>query len=1178
VQIGTFSHDQARDGGPPNGVFDLEDPTYQNKPDQLSMYDRGLNGRAVADKFYLIPNASQTGWDTLSRTRNTNLLTFPRGVDNPSGDIYRRYDKDNIGNFRWANGTWGNSVFDSENIDSDGIPRVNYKEKYFSYTIDLSDTSSVYIDNSARLESGWYFYRIPIKELLKGASVVKDSAAGGAPDWSKVRGMRLVWYDFDQTTVTSEQELRIAGVELVGNNWESAPGFAEKIEPNEIFNYEDIDYYNSVYNKFAKPKSSDGGITPEERSLRLRLTNLSPGDTALVRKNNSYSPQNISGYDSLSVQVYNNGGRAYGDDLKFVFRFGSDDSTYYEYAAPLNKNKEWARFAFKLQAFSDLKDAAEAKYGTGAFSESSGPLRVVASAGRRPNFTAITYMAVGVASGANVSESEIWVNELVAVGPRKQNGVAARVNLSTQWADFLSLSAGISYTDGSFRTMTESLAGEDRSELSANVSAKLSADKFMPAEWGVSIPVGGSVSGTLSRPTVKPQSDIILLKDDGTPDGLFDMAGDAFDLFFGREGDSAQTRAERYQTFSTTRNAYTSFEKTSESENPFVNFSLDRIKTDIGYNMTASYTGKGPQEHPDSADYFRTDTTTTYTGNLSYDLSPRNPPEWTSVSPLSEAKWAPSIYKDYTFNLLPSTINFDLIQASHRTEKRDDPKLNVHDFETRTFDLRHGVNVEYSPIDPLLSFGYGLRWDRDISDLPVTEGWDAMMDSAFANIFGLNSTEGHKWDKYSILYGEKSRSQSASMRLAPQFVRWMTHSAEYSADYSGQLVRRDVDSVQYMNANVVSALRFKNTLLVADLFKGLSEGADSGFWSMMNKNVAKIGMRSIVFEYDANTDLKNSYLSSTFLADTAGLDGYEYLKYQLGLRRNFSDYFWGRVDGKEGLGQMFYRDGLGGSHDLYRYDQSMGSWSARFSTAFAIPAPVKINFSNISLSWGREFYAQPDTNFIDTTAVLPDVRVSANTDALEKIPLVLTHLSKLGLTSSFGYKASRKETKDRTDTTTTVDFQPLFSLDGKFKKWPTLTATYRFGMSGTRIVSGGKGESAGVLSTENTNKNSHTFNIGYEFSTTGRFQEIKLGKWAIPIQGKTNVGLAINWEKTDRETIIGDGEPQTEDNYQLDYSPYIEYRFTDNIKGQARYLGSHKNQNGMLTMQQRFALTAEVVF
>jgi len=1221
VQIGTFNHDQVRDGGPPNGDFDLEDPSYQNRPELLPQFDKGLgwNGKNVDDKRYVIPNEDFTGWDTLSRTQHTDWLISSinekslKSLDNPSGDLYRKYDRDNLTTFRFVNGTWGNSLYDSENIDNDGIPRVGasgsyYKETYYTYEIDLDATQSPYIDRTSRVVDkndgkGWRFYRIPIKEILDGVSIVRDSAAGGAPDWSKVRGMRLVWHDFETGTSMSavENELLIAGLELVGNYWEPAPGAEAKIEATSISNFEDSDYNESVRGKFVKPRA--GEVTPEEQSLRLRFSSMDPGDTALVRRNLSYYPQDISGYDSVSVQVYAMAN--YGDDLKFVLRFGSDDSTYYEYSNSMNM-MGWNRFAFSLQELSDLKRNNDID--GQRMDAQKGSLRLVAPVGKRPNFTAITFMAIGVSRGdGGVPDGEIWVNELTANGARVLSGLAARLNIATQWADFLSLSAGVSYTDGDFRTMADVTTGsESRSELTANLSAKMRLDKFLPEEWGVSIPVGGSISGGLSRPTVKPQSDILLLNDDGNPDGFFDMAGDALGLMMGSGAQGEQTRAQQFETFTTSRNAFTSFEKTGESENPFVGFTLDRIKTDVSYNMTASVTGKGP--NPEGGEYVRTDTTVTYAGNLRYDLSPRNPPEWTSAAPFDKSEWMPAFYRKYKFNLLPSTINFDLAEVQHRTEKRNDPKLNVYDFTTRTFDLRQGMRVEYTPIDPLLSLSYSTRFDRDLSNLPTRNDWDLMLDSTFASMFGLNDAEGEVWDRYGILYGERGRTQSASAKLTPQFVAWMTHSAEYTADYTGQQTRRDNDSAQYLNTGVTTALRLRTTLLMSDLFKvppakqpaakgkaaadSLADTSanksakgkppeQSGLMAWLGGGINKIALRSINFEYDVMTDLKNSFLSSSFIADTMGMNWYEFMKYQLGMRRGFHDYMFGHL-GEGGLGSMNYRRMWPDNHELYRFDQSKGSWAARFSTAFTIPDPFKITFSSVSFGWGREFQAQPDTSFIDTTVVLPEARASASTDILVKLPFLKTHLSKLATTSSASYKRSRKESKDRSDTTTALEFQPLVSFEGKFIRWPSLSANYRFGLTNTHTVSGGKGveEASAALSTEDNTRTSHTLTSVYEFKGgIGGLQEIRIRKWVIPIEGKASMGLGVNWENSVTRTHkIGDEDEEVKRESDFNYSPFLDYRFTENIKGQARYIGSHKNQDGRRTTNQRFQLTAEVTF
>jgi len=1180
IQMGNFRHDQVRAGGPPNGRLSVEDPTYQNKPDQLSRWDVGLgDSLAVEDKFYVIPNSGATAWDTISRWSNPEMMIFPRTPENPSGDLHRRYDRDHLSHFRFVNGTRGNNIFDTENIDNDGIPRVTGQERYYSYEIDLNDETNAYIDHNARIVrgSGWRLYRIPIKEIMPDdRHVIKDSTVN-TPDWARIRGMRIVWHDFNIGVTSFEHKLLIGGIELVGNYWEPVSENS-KIIPLSISNYEDSAYYASVHNRFVKTKH--GEETPQESSLRLVFSDVEPGDTALVRKNMSYYPQNISGYETLSIQVH--GDKDYDDNVKFVFRFGSDDSTFYEYRhGPIRRG--WNNhITVRLQDFSDLKHAADRDNQAIDAQSGDGRLRICAPLNRRPNFNTVTFMALGIMYGSGAGgniEGEIWVNELMVTDARNLTGVAARVNVSTQWADFLSLGAGMNYADGYFRTMSETFGIDDRSEMSANFNTRMRMDKFMPDSWGVSLPMGGSVSGSLSRPTVRPQSDVLLLNDNGRPDGFTDMANGLFDRMFDRvEEGRFDTPAQQFETFSTTQTLYTSFDKSTTSDNPLVAFTFDRTNIDASYNKTSSFTGRGPHEHPDSLDYYRTDTTVTYTGNLRYDLSPRRPPQWTSAAPFSDMGWVPNLYRDYTFNILPSTIKFDLAEVQHRTEKRNDAKLNVHNFTTYRFDLRHGMRVEYSPIDPLLTFGYGLRLDRDLSDHKLKNDWDYIMDSTMTTIFGLHDRDDHKWDEYWVVRGERGRTQSASMLVTPQFVNWLTHSIDYNADYTGNIVRMDNDSTQYINASVRTGLRFNNSFLVNDFFKEMSSSSVGGdFFGMMHGGTSKIGLRPIAMTYDVSTELRNNYLSSTFLSDTAGMSNFEFFKYQLGMRRNFDDYFWGRQSSSS-LGYLLYRENEGVEHELYRSDQSSGSWSVRFSSAFHIPEPVRINFTNVSVGWGREFWAQPDTTYIDTTIVFPEVRVSANTELLMKIGLIEKHMSRLSLNSSFGYKKSRKELRDQTDTTTNIDYQPLIGLEGRFKRWPTLSANYRYGIAAVAIVRFDK-DSSIVTSRENTNRQSHTMTLAYEISNTSGLQEIKLLGWVIPVQGRTNIGLTVNHEKSVRTTWkIHDEEDNVETTTELNYSPFIDYRFTDNIRGHFRYLGTHRNAVGAKSMQQRLALTVEVVF
>lgn len=1169
IQIGEFNEDQVRNGGPPNGKFDFEDSLLENDYSKLDELDKGLDGVRDEREFYLIPKEDLSGWDTL-------YYGDPRleNPDDPGGDNYKEYGKDHTGNYRYANRTENNKKFDTEDINGDGIGQISQKEKYYSYTIDLDDVESEYIDRKARIveNSGWRFYRIPLKELVEG---LRDSV--NSPDWRKMGGVRLVWHDFAPENITREHQLLIAEMEIVGNEWETVTGSdstaERKIEASSISNQEDSVYFNSVYDRFVRLEA--GEATPEESSLRLRFSDLLPGDTALVCKNMNLFPQNITGYDSLSLQVH--GDITYGDDLKFIFRFGTDDSTFYEYRGPIRSG--WRNeIKISLQELSDMKlQADQANMPIDTVSP-DGRLRIKAPAMKRPNFSSVSYMAVGVMrdEGGNLSplSGELWVNELKTIGSRNLNGWAARTNLSTQWADFMSFSTGVNYTEGNFRTMTqEAMIVGDRSNLSGNLNASIKVDKFFPQSWGLSIPIGGSVTGSVSRPTIKPNSDVFLFDDNGSPDNVTDMASDALNMMFGREANKDTTRAERFQTFSTSQNAYASFSKTQASKNPLVNLTVDRISTDVSYNLTASQTGKGPHENPDSADYVRIDTVRSVTGKFKYDLSPRDPPSWTYWKPFSEAKWAPKLYKNYKFNLLPSTLSFDLADVVHRTEKQNDPLLDVNDYRRQTFDLRHGMKLDYSPVDPLINLSYSLKIERDLSTSGLSP-WETFTSDA-AVLFRTNED----WADYGILEGETRRTQSASLRFAPQFFDWLTHTADYSADYTGTRSARESDSTDYINANVRTSWRFRNTFHLNDFFDDFGKiPALGGVFGWLGRGVKSFGFRSINLDYDVTTDLTNNYLSSSFL-DSQQIDDYKFLKYQLGLGRSFEDHFWARMN-KGALGGMGYRAANEVDRELYKNDQATGNWSTRISTSFNLPDPLKIRISNISVGWGREFRAKPDDSYIDTTIVFPEIRADASSDILEKVSLINRYTSRFKLNSSMSYKETRKELRGRTDNSSSLDFSPLVGIDGMVKKWP-ISFNYRHSNSRTFSESVGKEDQNQknlLLSKEITERSSHSFNLSYEITKTSGLREIKLLNWVIPVQGKTSMGLGVNQNKTERESWTeGEMRPEAPES-ELRYSPFVKYDFTQNVNGEFKYTGSHKTSNGVETNNQGFDIIVRVKF
>ncbi len=291
--------------------------------------------------------------------------------------------------------------------------------------------------------------------------------------------------------------------------------------------------------------------------------------------------------------------------------------------------------------------------------------------------------------------------------------MAARASLKTKWADFLNLDARVSYTGGDFRMMNEGGYSSRDSKFDGSVSGNMSLDKFLPRDLGISIPVGGSVSSTVDRPELKKNSDIRLEND-----GVYEMVADAARMIsdeLSRDDEKPEevddvSESEWYGRKSFSGKVYTNYGKSTQSENPLVNLTADRITTNFTYSKNVTSTNMGPSPNKDQIYNIRNESND-YTASLKYDLSPRDNPTWRPFEK-TDKKWAER-FKRYELALLPSSFKFNLADLNYGKSNYIETEKSVRR-TTYRYDLNHGVNLNYSPISPLLSIDYSLSINRDL--------------------------------------------------------------------------------------------------------------------------------------------------------------------------------------------------------------------------------------------------------------------------------------------------------------------------------------------------------------------------------------------------------------------------------------------------------------------------------
>jgi hypothetical protein len=1209
-QFGRVSEDLVLNGAKPNGNLDKEDTSIVWRQYEDLALDKGIDTVKDQNEIYWLPDG-----DTLVPVKYGSDTLGPFKFD-PSKDNYQDangngYDNSHSTNGRRACRLEGDRLsHGSEDINSDGVLATG-TEQYHEFIVDLADTNSPYIDRTVSFVDfdkakpplpHWRRYRFPLHEQIPYGDSIRADRNVSFDDWSNIRNVRIIWNGFDTAAASLTDQnhaIDFSGMQFVGNQWEAIRDSSGKtsLEVSTTGTQDNAEYKTEVEgmqysNPVVRLQKDETNHWQQESSLRLVFDSLAKGKVALAQKSYAYQPLNISSYDQLTLVV---SGRPYvlgepsvlqnNGNVRFVFRFGSDSSTYYEYSRQIYSGwnnllnvdlKDFSKFKLDVQtAHANDTNAIDTTKEYASYT-----LRLRIPKGRQPNFANITWMAVGVyydstAATADPQSGELWIDELKVVGMKKFSGWSTRVDLRTQWADFLTLSSGIAYQGGDFRTMTDNSLAFGDSKLSGNLNVSLNLDKFLPKEWGVSIPVGGQVSTSLVRPQLKPNTDVYL-SSNNSPDGFLELFTDAIDRVAGKTilGKDT-TMSEHYETQSYSQSFFVNYSKASNSSNPAVNMLLERVSAQFNYSMSTNQTKRG--EYADhTGDYVSYDSTHTYTGSIKYDLTPKDPPAWTKWKPFEKTKpsWVPSKMKDFEFSLLPSKLNFDLASANYSMamQYRDDPGYDHTPKYTPTFTLNHGMQLDYSPIKPLLDISYSLVVNRDFANtISSGSGTSYVTDHFF-------STDTGNWEKYYILDQEQSRTQHLRFSLNPQFFDWLTHTADYNGDYSGSLAQRGTaGSKDYMNAKVGSGFSFNSSLAIGSLLQRSSGDSTSRLAKIkagIKKGCDFVGFQSVNFTYSANSDLQNNLLSSSFLGNR-GMGVGQFTAYQFGLNRSVSEIIHGDMNDNTDFGGMRYREDNGDVYDLYKDDTRRVTQSVQVSTGLAITKPFDFSLSSISLRWSKQFTTWPDTAKFDTTVndfknslLHPEFSVSAHTGALSKVKMITRYFDGMGVSSSFSYKQSQSHNNASTSigTNSSYDFAPLVSLEGTLKKWP-IKFNYQHTM-------GTKSDKSGT-NVNTVDRDGDNLDMSYEIPppTNGK-STVKILGWTIPIRGRTSMGMRI----TRDHSVTTTNGTTSNDVSNLSVAPNLSYIFTDNVTGRLEYTGSRNVQDGQTTTSNIVSLVAEIKF
>lgn len=421
---------------------------------------------------------------------------------------------DAYGDYPNINGTEGNRVLDTEDLDGNGV--LNQLDRYFSYTISLADTTGQNHD-------GWVLYRIPLTDS-SFYTIVNNSTTGIQPSLKKISYARL-WLQCD-----SPARVYIAEASVVGNKWQD---FYVRDINGRILSDAELAAYNTGYlsgivnnqknsNHYTPPP---GTVFIEERressesALSLDINNLQSNNQVLLRQRmiDSY---NLLPYESLRYWVYPEvelGSNL--QELDVFFRIGADSLNYYqvtqripvvEYQGKMDRNK-WIELEYNLQDITALKER-----NPGALTDTLVVGNITYFYRGRPTLTTIRELYLGVLNPRTPSQNSslsgtMYYNDMRVVNPFQDIGVAQRISVNSKFADFSTLDVDFESKSENFNPVIQrGRTNTFTKTQSLNIINRYFINKFFPNSWGLDIPITLRRNFTEGTPRYRANSDLLI--------------------------------------------------------------------------------------------------------------------------------------------------------------------------------------------------------------------------------------------------------------------------------------------------------------------------------------------------------------------------------------------------------------------------------------------------------------------------------------------------------------------------------------------------------------------------------------------------------------------------------------------------------------------------------------------
>ena len=541
-----------------------------------------------------------------------------------------------------------------------------------NYITDYQKVTTDQLPNGSTTEVEWFQFKIPVKDF--------ENKVGSISDFRSIRFMRMFMTGFSEPIT-----VRFGALDLVRGEWRRFENSFQvtDADPSDDGTNFDVLSVNIQENARRSPipyvtppgvvreqvANGNDVVNQNEQSLSLRVSGdgLEPGDSRAVFKNVSIDMRQFNKLkmflhaEALPMGV--DPTPLIDNQMSAFIRFGNDfTDNYYEVEIPLKVSAQTARkdvdiwpeinemdlrnsLLTQIKVLKLSADATELVDGvlykddfeldpSLAGIANRGPLRIGVKG--NPNFGLVRTLMVGIRNKTDQKiRGEVWFNELRLADMDNKGGMAAVLNVDTNFADFATISATGRKSTIGFGALEQGPNERSREDvLQYNLVTNLSLGKLLPKKWGINLPFNYAIGEETITPEYDPYFQDIRLQQllDNTPDAT--------------EQENIENRALDYTRRKSINFIGVKKERSAEQKPHFYD----------PENLTLSYSyNEIKKQNYEIENYIDEQVNATVDYTFAFQPKPVEPFKETKIFKKSDY-W--KLLRDFNFNYLPSSISY----------------------------------------------------------------------------------------------------------------------------------------------------------------------------------------------------------------------------------------------------------------------------------------------------------------------------------------------------------------------------------------------------------------------------------------------------------------------------------------------------------------------------------------